>query len=134
METSQRVADERDERERHDAAQTRKALKTERRQAQLEARRRYEAAQVRRQRLAWGGGILAAAFVVGGLAFWLTRPAAAPGGLPGPLGGRDIAQDVNTLVGQSAPAFTLPDSTGRQLAVTPGQGRPLVLVFHMGIT
>jgi hypothetical protein len=66
----------------------------------------------------------------------LSRGGAAfgPGGLPGPEGGSDVAQDVDTLVGKPAPAFTLPDSTGKSYTVTPGQGRPLVLVFHMGIT
>lgn len=57
-----------------------------------------------------------------------------PGGLPGPLGGSSVAQDVNTLVGKPAPGFTLTDSEGQSYAVTPGQGKPLVLVFHMGIT
>jgi hypothetical protein len=57
-----------------------------------------------------------------------------PGGLPGPLGGSSVAQDVNTLVGKSAPGFTLTDSEGQSYAVTPGQGKPQVLVFHMGIT
>ncbi|MGH2370216.1 MAG: hypothetical protein ACRDI2_18740, partial [Chloroflexota bacterium] len=57
-----------------------------------------------------------------------------PGGLPGPLGGPSIAQDVNTMVGQPALAFTLPDSDGKTYEVTPGQGKPLVVVFHMGIT
>ena len=57
-----------------------------------------------------------------------------PDGLPGPLGGSSIAQDINTLVGQPAPGFTLPDAEGVRHTVTPGQGRPIVLVFHMGIT
>ncbi len=56
-----------------------------------------------------------------------------PGGLPGPIGGPNVAQDVNTLVGKPAPAFTLPDSEGQTYTITPGQGKPLVLVFHMGI-
>lgn len=55
-------------------------------------------------------------------------------GFPGPIGGRDIAQDVGTLVGKRAPAFTLQDSEGVSYQVTPGRGRPLVLVSHMGIT
>jgi peroxiredoxin len=42
--------------------------------------------------------------------------------------------DVNTLVGKPAPAFTLSDADGRSYTVSPGQGRPLVLVSHMGIT
>lgn len=63
-----------------------------------------------------------------------SQAGAGPGGLPGPLGGSSVAQDVNTLVGQPAPSFTLTDSEGQSYAVTPGQGKPLVLVFHMGIT
>ena len=63
-----------------------------------------------------------------------SQAAAGPDGLPGPLGGPSVAQDVNTLVGQPAPAFTLTDSEGQSYAVTPGQEKPLVLVFHMGIT
>ena len=55
-------------------------------------------------------------------------------GLPGPIGGPDVAQDVNTLIGKPAPAFTLPDSDGKRYTVTPGQGKPLVLISHMGIT
>jgi hypothetical protein len=60
--------------------------------------------------------------------------ARSPRGLPGPIGGPDIAQDVNTLVGKPAPAFTLTDSEGMIYSVKPGHGRPAVLVFHMGIT
>ncbi len=55
------------------------------------------------------------------------------GGLPGPIGGSNVAQDVGTLVGQPALGFTLSDSGGRSHTVTPGGGKPLVLVFHMGI-
>ena len=72
------------------------------------------------------------------IAWQLLRPraemAAEPTGLPGPLGGPESAQDVNTLVGKPAPGFTLPDSDGKRYTVTPGQGRPLVLISHMGIT
>ncbi len=85
----------------------------------------------------WLVGTVAVVGVV--VAAWLVlRPAsqtaAGPGGLPGPLGGPGVAVDVNTLVGKPAPAFTLSDSDGKRYTVTPGQGRPLVLVFHMGIT
>jgi hypothetical protein len=54
-------------------------------------------------------------------------------GLPGPIGGANVAQDVSTLVGKPAPAFALSDSDGKTYTVTPGGGKPLVLVFHMGI-
>ena len=55
-------------------------------------------------------------------------------GLPGPIGGSSVAMDVNTLLGKPAPAFTLLDSDGTSYAITPGQGRPIVLISHMGIT
>ena len=77
--------------------------------------------------------VLVLAAVVSSRAFHRSSGAAAPG-LPGPLGGPDVAQDVTTLVGKPAPAFTLADSEGKRYAVTPGRGRPTVLVFHMGIT
>jgi len=68
------------------------------------------------------------------LAGWLalrgSRPR--PAGIPGPLGGPQIAQDVNTLVGQKAPAFRLPDAEGKVYEVIPGQGRPIVVISHMG--
>jgi hypothetical protein len=99
------------------------------------------AAYRRRQRLVrWGAAIglaVAAVVIVALLALRSdSEPSrvAAPDGLPGPRGGPSVAQDVNTLVGQPAPAFTLSDSEGTSYEVTPGQGRPTVLVFHMGIT
>lgn len=54
--------------------------------------------------------------------------------LPGPRGGSNQAVDVSTLVGARAPSFTLADAEGKSYTITPGQGRPLVLVSHMGIT
>lgn len=117
---------------------TRKELRRQRRQEQAERRQQYEehyqAAERRRRWLFWGSGLLAVVLLVGGLTYWLMRPTLGPDGLPGPLGGSSIAQDVNTRVGQAAPAFTLPTSDGQTYTVTPGQGRPLVLIFHMGIT
>lgn len=56
------------------------------------------------------------------------------GNLPGPLGGPDVAQDINTLIGKRAASFTLSDSENKRYAVEPGRGRPTVLIFHMGIT
>ena len=78
--------------------------------------------------------VLAAAGVFAWSALRGNPNAAGPGGLPGPIGGPETAQDVNTLVGRPAPAFTLTDSEGRSYLMTPGHGRPTVLVFHMGIT
>jgi hypothetical protein len=84
-----------------------------------------------------GVAALVLAIAVG--AWVLFRPAAAGegasgAGLPGPIGGSSVAMDVNTLVGKLAPAFTLSDSDGTSYAVTPGQGKPIVLISHMGIT
>lgn len=54
--------------------------------------------------------------------------------LPTPIGYPDSAQDVGTLVGEQAPAFTLNDESGQAIAVNPGEtGRPLVLIFNMGL-
>lgn len=91
----------------------------------------------REQRVRWGA--IAAALVAVGVIAWLglgriTQNVDAPAALPGPEGGPRIAQDVGTLVGQPAPAFTLADAEGTSYTVTPGEGRPLVLVSHMGIT
>lgn len=92
----------------------------------------------------WAIGFAAASVLVVAafLASFALRPygaqgeGASPGlgGLPGPLGGPEVAQDVDTLVGTRASGFTLPDSEGTSYAVTPGTGKPVVLVFHMGIT
>jgi hypothetical protein len=51
----------------------------------------------------------------------------------GPIGGPSIAQDVKTLAGRRAEAFSLPDAGGKIHAVAPGQRRrPIVVNFHMG--
>jgi len=55
-------------------------------------------------------------------------------GVPAPIGGPSVAMDVGTLVGKPAPPITLADSDGTSYTVTADQGRPLVLVSHMGIT
>jgi len=77
--------------------------------------------------------------VIAGRGWLLSRPSAvgesvSGTGLPGPIGGSSVAVDVNTMLGKPAPAFTLLDSDGTSYAITPGQGRPIVLVSHMGIT
>lgn len=87
--------------------------------------------------IAWVAGTVVLLAVAGALtwgAVHRSTGSAGPQALPGPVGGPDVAQDVNTLVGKPAPAFTLVDSEGKRYAVTPGRGRPMVLVFHMGIT
>lgn len=53
--------------------------------------------------------------------------------IPGPIGGPDIAQDVNTMIGKKGPGFTLHDGDGKTYTVVPGgTGRPLVVISHMG--
>ncbi len=84
-------------------------------------------------------GVAALVLAIGVSAWVLFRPSAAGEGangtgLPGPIGGSSVAVDVNTMLGKPAPAFTLLDSDGTSYAITPGQGRPIVLVSHMGIT
>ncbi len=54
--------------------------------------------------------------------------------LPGPLGGPQVAMDVNTLVGRPAPPFTLLDSDERSFPISPGGGTRTVLIFNMGVT
>ena len=93
--------------------------------------------RTRLNRTVWAAGAVVMLVVAGALtwgAFHRSPGIAGPRGLPGPLEGPDVAQDVNTLVGKAAPAFTLADSEGKRYAVTPGRGRPTVLIFHMGIT
>ena len=84
-------------------------------------------------------GVAAVVFAIAVGGWLLFRPSAAGEsvsgtGLPGPIGGSSVAVDVNTLLGKPAPAFTLLDSDGTSYAITPGQGRPIVLISHMGIT
>ncbi len=84
-------------------------------------------------------GVAALVLAISVGAWVLFRPSAAGEGasgtgLPGPIGGSSVAMDVNTLVGKPATAFTLSDSDGTSYAVTPGQGKPIVLISHMGIT
>ncbi len=86
----------------------------------------------------WRAAILAVAAVVLVVGVWpVLRPEAAvgpgSGGLPGPFGGPDVAQDVDTLVGRPARTFVLSDSEGKSYTVSPGGGKPLVLIFHMGL-
>lgn len=42
--------------------------------------------------------------------------------------------DHNTLAGQAAPAFTLPDASGQAYTFTPNDGRKHVVVFYMVYT
>jgi len=90
----------------------------------------------RRRRFGWWiAGVTGLAIIVAGGWLAVRDREAPPAGtvLPGPAGGREVAQDVNTLVGQRAPSFSLPTAEGRTHTVPPGRDRPTVLIFHMGI-
>jgi len=93
----------------------------------------------RREQLVRLGAFVTLGLVAVGVVAWLILGQRAgdlggSAGLPGPSDEPSITQDVGTLVGQSAPGFTLSDAAGQDYTVTPGQGRPIVLVSHMGIT
>lgn len=116
-----------------------KRARRQERAALKQQHRTYTAAQRQREQLVRWAAIAAVALALVAGVVWLasgrlTPSVGAPNGLPGPEGGPRIAQDVGTLVGQPAPAFTLADAEGTAYTVTPGEGRPLVLVSHMGIT
>jgi len=53
--------------------------------------------------------------------------------IPGPIGGPDIAQDVNTMLGHRARGFSLPDGENKTHTLTPGQGKTIVVISHMGL-
>ena len=76
---------------------------------------------------------LLAAIVAGWVLLSLFSSYAAPA-IPGPLGGPEIAVDVNTMIGKKAPSSTLRDGDGKSYRVVPGRGRPLVVISHMGYT
>lgn len=103
-----------------------------RRAARRDARRARSRAAGWKQgrRRCWAIGLAAFALSIALVAWVVLRDESTPGSarLPGPLGGPTVAQDVNTLVGKTAPAFTLADAEGTSYAVSPGRGRPLVLV------
>lgn len=76
---------------------------------------------------------IAIGLVVTGVAllgiFVARRPASRDsGGLPD----SEEAFSVPDHVGQPAPAFTAIAVDGRPFTVTPGDGRPKAIVFHMG--
>ncbi len=81
----------------------------------------------------WGPVAAVAVIVVGWLAFQALRSTQSPSGrIPGPVGGPEIAQDVNTMVGQQARVFSLPDGEEKTHTVTPGQGKTIIVISHMG--
>ena len=100
----------------------------------IQQRRQEAAARQRREPIVRWVAIAAVVLAAIGVVAWMALGRQAVGGLPEPEGGPSVAQDVGTLVGQPAAAFTLPDADGRDYTVTPGQGKPVVFVSHMGIT
>lgn len=80
----------------------------------------------------WFFVLPAVAVVIVALGLWREDRLWSASGIPGPIGGPQIAQDVNTMLGRKAPAFRLRDGQGQAYAVTPGRGRPLVVISHMG--
>ncbi|MDR7543446.1 MAG: hypothetical protein QN120_04265 [Armatimonadota bacterium] len=91
--------------------------------------------RARGQRRRWTRWVPLSALVVAAAGAWYAAGAARPpqAAIPGPIGGPEIAVDVNTLLGKKGPAFALRDGDGRIYQVTPGgTGRPLVLISHMG--
>jgi hypothetical protein len=78
------------------------------------------------------GAVLVLAVLAGGYAMLVHRPTLAAA-VPPPIGGPDIAQDVNTMLGKRGPGFTLRDGDGRAYTIAPGgTNRPLVIISHMG--
>lgn len=73
--------------------------------------------------------IMTGAGLLGGQA----RPTRAAQAIPSPIGGPEIAVDVNTMLGKKGPGFTLRDGDGKAYTVAPGgTGRALVVISHMG--
>ena len=66
--------------------------------------------------LAWPGIALALAAILGGLG----------------LGGC-AAGDDGLAVGDPAPAFELPSTSGARVALSDFEGRPVLLFFHMAV-
>lgn len=83
-------------------------------------------------RAPWWRASAALLLMTGSLTTWAVLLRAAPV-IPGPIGGPDIAQDVNTMIGKKGPGFTLHDGDGKAHTVVPGgTDRPLVVISHMG--
>jgi len=61
-----------------------------------------------------------------------SKPSANSLDVAGNLPDTDSAFNVGTLIGQSAPAFTLPDANGQPYQFQAGDGRKYVLAFNMG--
>jgi hypothetical protein len=70
--------------------------------------------------------LLAVLVAATGVTAWATLHPRAPREDP------NVVVNLTTRVGQQAPAFTLADFEGEPHEITPGDGRPYVLIFHMG--
>jgi 4-amino-4-deoxy-L-arabinose transferase-like glycosyltransferase len=85
---------------RDDGAARSKDARRQRREAQLEARRRLEAAQQRRRMFIWGGGIALAVVALGALIWWLAHPVPGPAVQSFPIQGQ-----VHIQRGQQHPEY-----------------------------
>lgn len=75
--------------------------------------------------------VIAAVIVTGLIIFWQrSQPSPSAAGIT--LPDSDTAFTVPTQMGQPAPEFTATGVDGQPYTVTPGDGRPKVLVFYMG--
>lgn len=82
----------------------------------------------------WSAGAIVLGILIAGI--WLAsreRQESTGTRLPGPAGGWEVSQDVNTLIGKPAPSFTLFTADGKKHTVPRGDGRPTLLIFHMGL-
>ena len=90
---------------------------------------------IRLCRVQWARPVVAAVLIMtgAGLLGSYARPVGAARAIPGPIGGPEIAVDVNTMLGKKEPGFTLRDGDGKVYTVAPGgTGRALVVISHMG--
>ena len=96
---------------------------------------RHRRSQIqRRNRILIGAGLALIAIVA--VVWWRTTAPSVPNtnspDVAGNLPDTDSAFNVGTLIGQIAPAFTLPDANGEPYEFQPGDGRKYVLAFNMG--
>lgn len=88
----------------------------------------------RRNQLLIGAGLALIAIVA--VVWWRAATPSAPNtnssDIAGNLPDTDSAFNVETRIGQTAPAFTLPDANGEPYEFQPGEGRKYVFAFNMG--
>ena len=91
--------------------------------------------QQQRRNWLWIGAGLVLLTLVAVVVFRRGTPSAPNTSSPdvaGNLPNSTSALNVGTLIGQPAPAFTLPDANGKPYNFQPGAGRRYVLAFNMG--